>query len=63
MENGIIVDMDDPEEIAEMIAWAFDNPDEAAALRQEARRRILDQHEAGKVFQQKRDLLTAMIGR
>lgn len=63
MENGIIVDMDDPDEIAEMIAWVFDNPDEAAALRQEARRRILDQHEAGKVFQQKRDLLTAMIGR
>lgn len=62
MENGIIVDMDDPEEIAEMVSWAFDHPQEAAQLRNRARQFILDHHNAEHVFPAKEAILRQLIG-
>ncbi|MFV0409232.1 MAG: glycosyltransferase [Paracoccus sp. (in: a-proteobacteria)] len=63
MENGIIVDMDDPEEIAEMISWAFDHPEEAARIRERARQFILDNHDAARIFPAKEAILRKMIGK
>lgn len=62
MENGVIVDMDDPEEIAEMVSWAFDHPQEAAQLRNRARQFILDHHNAEHVFPAKEAILRQLIG-
>lgn len=61
MENGLIVDMDDPEDIAEMIAWSFDNPEQAARLRRKAREQMMEQHDARRIFPQKDALLRGMI--
>lgn len=63
MENGIIVDMDDPEEIAEMISWAFDHPKEAAQIRERARQFILDNHNSATIFPAKEAILRKMIGK
>ncbi|MFV0292185.1 MAG: glycosyltransferase [Paracoccus sp. (in: a-proteobacteria)] len=63
MENGIIVDMDDPEEVAEMIGWSFDHPREASEIRAQARQDILDKYNAEHVFLAKEALLLDLIGR
>ncbi|WP_277018656.1 glycosyltransferase family 4 protein [Paracoccus hibiscisoli] len=61
MENGLIVEMDDAEEVAEALSWVLDNPDQAQALRQASRQGILSDHDAATVFPQKEALLRAMI--
>jgi len=60
-ETGILVDMDDPEEIADMIEWAFDNPLEAALLRARARETIIARYDAERVFAMKADMLRELI--
>lgn len=61
MENGLIVDMDDADEVAEALAWVLDHPEEAQTLRQAARDGILEKHDAERVFPAKDAMLRAMI--
>ncbi|WP_169308723.1 glycosyltransferase [Paracoccus gahaiensis] len=61
MENGLIVDMDDADEVAETLAWAIDTPDQAQALRRAARDRILAEQDARHVFPAKEALLRSML--
>ena len=63
METGILVDMDDPDEVADMVVWVLDHPDEAAAIRARARAMMLDRHDAAHVFPAKAARLRALIGR
>ena len=61
METGIIVDMDDRDEVAEMIAWVFDNPEQAAQLRANARAFIQERFAADKVFSEKLRILQNLL--
>lgn len=63
MENGIIVDMDDAEEVSEMMAWALDNPGPAQDIRRSAREQTLALHDGERIFPQKEAILRQMIGR
>ena len=63
MENGILVDMDDPEEVADMIAWAFDHPEQRAKLCRAARERIVTASDSRHVFPKKEAQLRALIAR
>lgn len=62
MENGLIVDMDDADEVADAMAWVLDNPGDAADLRRAARGTILADHDAARVFPAKDAWLRAAIG-
>ncbi|WP_170952598.1 glycosyltransferase [Rhodobacter sp. JA431] len=61
METGILVDMDDRDEVAEMIEWVFDNPLEAAEIRAQAREFVLEHFDARKVFAKKAEYLRALV--
>lgn len=61
MENGLIVDMDDAEEVAEALAWVIDNPAPAQDLRAAARQGVLGHQDARVVFPAKEALLRALI--
>ncbi|SIS70333.1 glycosyltransferase [Phaeovulum vinaykumarii] len=61
MQTGILVDMDDPEEVADMIEWAFDHPAEVAAIRARARAMICDRYAAEGGFADKAARLAALI--
>lgn len=61
MQNGILVDMDDPEETADMVEWVFDYPEEAAKIRGCARAEILHKQDAQNVFAEKDRILRALI--
>lgn len=63
MQTGILVDMDDREEVAEMVEWVFDHPDEVAAIRARARAFVLENFEAEQVFARKARDLRALLGR
>lgn len=61
METGILVDMDDPEEIADMVEWGIDHPEETARIRGEARRRMKARYDAGRVFPRKEAALRRLL--
>ncbi|WP_341486025.1 glycosyltransferase [Thioclava sp. GXIMD4215] len=63
MQTGILVDMDDPEEVSDMISWVFDHPEEAQAIRRRARQQMLDLYDSEAVFRRKEALLRQMISR
>jgi glycosyltransferase involved in cell wall biosynthesis len=63
MRTGILVDMDDPEEVADMVEWVFDNPREAQAIRDNARAQILDRYDSEKLFVRKEAMLLDMLRR
>jgi len=63
MDTGILVDMDDTDEVTEMIAWVFDNPGPAQDIRNRARARMLDLYDANTVFARKEALLRDLIRR
>jgi glycosyltransferase involved in cell wall biosynthesis len=62
MVSGILVDMDDPEEIADMVDWAIDHPTEAAVLRGNARQAMMDRFDARHVFPRKAERLRSRLG-
>lgn len=62
METGVLVDMDDPEEVADMIEWAFDHPNEAAKIRQCARNAMLSKHDSRTIFPEKERVLRQLAG-
>lgn len=61
--TGILVDMDDPEEVADMVEWAFDNPKAAARLRLRARERMCKNHNSRDVFARKAAVLHQLLAR
>lgn len=63
METGIIVDMDDREEVADMIEWVFDNPEKAAEIRARARAFIMERFATQRVFADKARSLRALLSR
>lgn len=63
MKNGILVDMNDTEEVAEMLDWALSNPDKAAKLRIRAREKMLKLHDAAVVFPEKAELLRKLMAK
>ena len=63
METGILVDMDDPEEVADMVEWVIDHPDEVALIRAEARRRIRTRFDMRRIFPRKEKALRRLLAR
>lgn len=61
MESGILVDMDDPEEVVDMVDWVIDHPVQAQAIRKNARASIKARFDARHVFPRKADLLRKML--
>lgn len=61
MQTGILVDMDDPEEVADMIGWVFDHPVETAAIRSRARAMMCADYDARSIFARKERCLRRAI--
>lgn len=57
MSTGVLVDMDDPEEVADIIEWTFDHPSEVARLRKRARALMLRDYNSQIVFPEKERIL------
>jgi len=62
METGILVDMDDPIEISDMVEWVLEHPDEVAQIRLNARMAIQERFDAAHLFPQKEARLLALLG-
>ncbi|MFK7877558.1 MAG: glycosyltransferase [Paracoccaceae bacterium] len=63
MTSGILVDMDDPVEVSEMIEWVIENPLAAEKIRQQGRQTILRRLDTRIVFPQKDARLRALLAR
>lgn len=61
MQTGILVDMDESDEVAEMIDWVFEHPAEVAEIRARARALVRERFEAGQVFARKAAYLRALV--
>lgn len=62
MRTGILVDMNDPEEIADMIEWCFDHPQDATEIRARARGEMVREYDSRKIFPEKEELLRGIAG-
>ena len=60
-ENGFLVDMDDSEDVADMINWCFDHPDETLTIRENARAHMLKIYDRQIVFREKERIICNMI--
>lgn len=59
--TGLLVDMDDPEEIVEAIEWALDTPQEVAEIRKRAREKMLRDFADTSIFPRKLALIRELL--
>lgn len=55
--DGLLVEADNPQDAADKVLWLYRHPEEAAAMRQEALRKVKEQYSIERVINQHEDMI------
>lgn len=60
--DGLLVDVDNPQEAAEKVLWLYHHPQEASAMRAKALHKVYEKYDINRVINQHIDMFNSLIG-